>query len=67
MNIFLTPALILCSIIIIILGVSLIVQGKLNPKVVGITLLLIVCDLYLVFSILYSKINTIYKVLGIDS
>jgi hypothetical protein len=66
MNVFLTVPLLLCSLIIIILGGYLIVKKKLNPKIVGITILLLVCEVCLVFAVLYSLINKLYEVLGID-
>ena len=66
MNVFLTVPLLLCSMIIIILGGYLITKKKFNPKIVGITIILIVCEVWLVFAVLYSLINNLYEVLGID-
>jgi hypothetical protein len=66
MILFLTVALLLCSVIIIILGAQLIIRNRLEPKIVGITILLIVCDICLVFVTLYLLVANLYKVLGID-
>ncbi len=66
MNLFLTGAFILCSIIIVTLSATMVVKDKLNPKLVGITMLLIVFDIGFAFTLLYSLLDNLHKVLGID-
>jgi hypothetical protein len=66
MVVYLTAGAAVCAIVLILVGIYILVTNKVNPRLIGLGFIVIVCDVCLIYAMLFLSIHKLHRVLGID-